>query len=38
MKNNSYIHNLKMEHAEPLPLFEDILEDILKEGKSFART
>lgn len=34
MKNNSYIHNLKMEHAETLPLFEDIL----KEEKSFART
>ena len=34
MQNNSYIHNLKMEHAEPLHLFEDML----KEGKSFART
>ena len=34
MKNNSYIHNLKMEHAETLPLFEDIL----KEGKNFTRT
>jgi len=34
MQNNSYIHNLKMEHAETLPLFEDIL----KEGKNFTRT
>ena len=22
MKNNSYIHNLEMEHAAPLPFFE----------------
>lgn len=34
MQNNSYIHNLKMEHADPLPFFEDML----KEGKDFTRT
>ena len=31
MKNNSYIYNLKLEHAEPLPFFKGTSKNPLKK-------
>ena len=31
MRNNSYIYNLKLEHAESLPFFEGISKKPLKK-------